>query len=311
MNPPFKYFPIALQVFFLFSLLIICSQGLTQLAYYALYPVFGVEKPEEFIKDITLQAKYVNASILWQSLGSAIGAFIIPSILFSFLISGKFFSTLKLNQTPNLRYYLLALVAIISAGVFISFLVDLSQHIALPESLKPLENLQENYDTLIKAFFAPSSILHLYVLTIALAVLPAVGEEMFFRGHIQQLCSRTFLGNIGAIVFTGFVFSLLHFEFRNFLAIWVMGIVLGFIFYYTQSLWVSIFAHFTNNFIEVLFKWLFSRGVIAQDIAESSSFPIYITFLSAFILLGSIYLFKTIRINPIPDEPIITQNESE
>jgi len=311
MKPPFKYFPVALQIFFLFSLLIICSQGLTQLGYYTLYPLFGVEKPEEFIANIVVQAQYPGAAIWWQTLGSSVGAFVIPSFLFSFLVAGSFADTLLLNRKPVYIHLLYAVVAIVAAGVFISFLVDLSKQIQLPASLQQLEQLQANYDALMKSFFAQSTIPHLFVLILTLAVLPAVGEEMFFRGHIQQLLTKTFMGPYGAIVFSGFIFSLLHFEFRNFLAIWVMGVVLGLIFYYSQSLWVSIAAHFFNNFMEVMLKWLYARGVLASDVAEESSFPIYITLLALVILALSIYLFHQTRFQPLPVVNDINDNNDE
>lgn len=100
----------------------------------------------------------------------------------------------------------------------------------------------------------------------------------------------------------------MHFEFDNFLAIWAMGIVLGWLFYTTQSLWVSVVAHFINNATTVLLKYLYLKGSITNDLAEASP-PVYISVISLFIVAGCMYLLHKWRIEPLADE--IAPNSSE
>jgi membrane protease YdiL (CAAX protease family) len=63
------------------------------------------------------------------------------------------------------------------------------------------------------------------------------------------------------MVLTGFIFSLVHFQFEGFLPRWIMGVFLGFLAYRTQSLWPSILAHFVNNLSGILFFYQFDGSM--------------------------------------------------
>ena len=83
------------------------------------------------------------------------------------------------------------------------------------------------------------------------SLLPAVFEETFFRGGMQNLLTRSIGNHWVAIILTSIIFSLIHLSYYGFLARVCLGIVLGLIYYYSGSLWLSIFAHCFNNAIAV------------------------------------------------------------
>lgn len=279
------------------------------ISYITLPTLFGVEDPQAFLSSVDLQAKNVRAALFMQAMVSSLGAFLIPSILFSVLLSGWVLPTLKLDFVPTFKYFAVTIVAVLAGGLFIQYVVEINSKIPLPPALQSLRDAQETAEKMLNVFFSGTTVAHFLLLAVVVAVLPAVSEELMFRGIIQNQLSKTRLGNYGAIVVSGFLFSLMHAEFNNFLAIWIMGIVLGWIFYTTQSLWVSITAHFVNNFATVLLKYLFVRGTLSSDIAEASP-PAYVSVIGLVILIGCLYALYKWKI----DEQVIEfeiPNESE
>lgn len=266
------------------------------IAAYLVHQYFGVQDTTAFSSDIQLQAANPMASLVMQAIGTGLGAFLLPSVMFSVLTYGSIGKTLKLVWYPTLKQISLTIGIIISSGIFVSLLVDINKLIPLPDSLSMLKDFQQKYDTLLNAFFQDATPMRFAFLTLVLAIMPAIGEELFFRGAVMKVFSETRLGIHGAIFFSALAFALMHFEFYNTLAIFFMGLVLGYIFYFTQSIWASIVAHFINNFTQVLLKYLYSSGALANDVTTQESLPLYETLTAgilATVLLWLLWKNKT------------------
>lgn len=97
---------------------------------------------------------------------------------------------------------------------------------------------------------------------VVIALVPAVCEELFFRGTLQQLM-RKWVGNPHvAVIVTAVVFSLAHGEVFAFVPRFVLGALLGYLFYYSGSILVNIVAHFVNNATVVVAYYLSTQGVL-------------------------------------------------
>jgi hypothetical protein len=82
-----------------------------------------------------------------------------------------------------------------------------------------------------------------------MAFLPALFEEVFFRGAMQNLFVKWWKRPIIAIIVTSLVFSLVHSSIYLFLTRAVLGFALGLLYYKTKNIWTNIIAHFLNNAI--------------------------------------------------------------
>lgn len=80
-----------------------------------------------------------------------------------------------------------------------------------------------------------------------LAVLPAIFEELVFRGLMTQMASNSFRRKRTAVIFQAFVFATIHFSPFEFAGIFAMGLLFGLIYIVTGSLWYSTIAHFVFN----------------------------------------------------------------
>ena len=97
-----------------------------------------------------------------------------------------------------------------------------------------------------------------------IALIPAVGEELTFRGVLQQSLTRKMNPHV-AIFLLAAIFSFIHFQFYGFLPRLFLGLLLGYMFYVSGSLWTSIVMHFVNNGSVVVLYYLNARGIIDID----------------------------------------------
>jgi membrane protease YdiL (CAAX protease family) len=80
-----------------------------------------------------------------------------------------------------------------------------------------------------------------------IAVLPALGEELFFRGVLQPFATKLVRNSFWGIFITAFIFSAIHFQFQGFIPRLALGVMFGYLYLWSGSLWVPIAAHFVNN----------------------------------------------------------------
>jgi membrane protease YdiL (CAAX protease family) len=226
----------------------------------------------------------------WHLLG---GCFCCRAIIFTLVMRydvGRVFQSQSLAFPQSTSSQLRVVIA--CGIVFVNFIVELNKQIPLPDRLSYLRDTQGNADALIVSFFSENSNTHFFVLVLALAILPAIAEELFFRGVIQNMLQKSGMTAMAAIVVTGFSFSVMHLEFDNFVAIWMMGIVLGWLYYYSQNLWVSIIAHFLNNFSMIALKFAFFNGVTTTDMSETTSPPILLSLVCGIIMVLLLLWFR-------------------
>lgn len=166
---------------------------------------------------------------------------------------------LKLDYMPNFQIvfhvgFILLVALPLIASTAISW-----EHIHFPEFLSGLEEWFKNREnqtggTLKKIMFDPSPGALAMNLVVA-ALIPAISEEFFFRGFLQQTLARKLNPHI-AILITVFLFSALHFQLVGFFPRFILGILLGLVFYFSRSLWMSIFMHGWYNGLMIMGSWL-------------------------------------------------------
>ena len=106
----------------------------------------------------------------------------------------------------------------------------------------------------------------LVVALVVLALLPAVCEEMVFRGVIFNGFKNT-VGVKKAVIFSALCFAIMHMSLQQTLYPFILGIILALIVYYTGSIKASILAHFINNAIVVITNFVasFSKNQPSAD----------------------------------------------
>lgn len=219
--------------------------------------------------------------------------FAATAIVFAALFYGRPLHHLQMVKTDRMAVKMgAAFVILIAVLPFADWLTQVNDAWHFPSRLEGLEAqlraLEERSQSLMEVYLMRDGNWILLSNAFSLALVPAICEELFFRGALQQLLCRSLRNHHVAIVLTAVVFSLLHGEVFAFLPRFVLGLVLGYVFYYGGSLWINILVHFTNNLMVVVLYRLASQGVIDVEMADSIGAPWYV------ILLGlaiAIWLF--------------------
>ncbi len=154
----------------------------------------------------------------------------------------------------------------------------------LPESLQgtPQQNWLRNiYERLLEV----QSVKQWIGRAIMVAIVPAVVEELYFRGLTQSLLMRWLKRVWPAIVVSAFLFAAMHLQWEGFLSRWIIGILLGFIYWKTRILWIPILLHLTNNLVLLTLGWGFHQGWFPWNPIEDVSIPWYGIALSALMVI--------------------------
>ena len=174
--------------------------------------------------------------------------------------------------------------------------IDWNAHFHFPESMKGFENWARTYEDraeeLTKYMTQFSSTGEFLFAFLVIAILPAFGEELVFRGMLQPQLLRATKNVHVAIWTTAIIFSAFHFQFFGFVPRMLLGALFGYLYYWSGNLFMPMFAHFVNNGFSVLMLYLNQKGVVNMDMesTEAAPWPAVI----AFTLLGgaTLYYFK-------------------
>lgn len=158
-------------------------------------------------------------------------------------------------QPASLRNLLLAIAIAVCALPFVSVVGDWNSAVSFPCSLQWLENqFREMEDAALRIterMMNTRSYALLILNLIVMAALPALCEELFFRGVVQRYLQLSFDRHV-AVWVTAIIFSAIHFQFFGFIPRLLMGAGLGYMFLLSKSLWLPITAHFVNNACTVI-----------------------------------------------------------
>ena len=176
--------------------------------------------------------------------------FMLPSLVFAhFTFTGRYSYFLGFRKAEKSNMYILAVIGILLAFPFVMWLGYLNQQIELPEYLNRLE---EDASRQMAGFLKVNKPTDVIVNLLIVAALPAIGEELCFRGALQRIIIHLTKNPWTGIIVTAFLFSALHMQFQGFLPRMFLGVMLGTFYWYSASLWTSIAAHFVYNAAQVL-----------------------------------------------------------
>lgn len=194
---------------------------------------------------------------------STIGTFIVPALFFAKLESKKPLRYLQLSSPVNPFLILLAVAIMIFSTPVLEWTVSLNKQMQLPDFLTGLERwMRAQEDQLEKLTFMllkvdniPGLLLNLLMI----AVLPALGEELIFRGCLQKIFTDWTKNYHWGIWLAAALFSAIHFQFYGFLPRMLLGALFGYMLVWSGSLWVPVIAHFINNAAAVIAAYFYVR----------------------------------------------------
>ena len=222
---------------------------------------------------------------------SAIGLFVAPTLLYAYLTDFDY--KLLFNFKRQSAFLVIVIMMLITP--FIGWLLEMNMSIPFPDWILRLGNDSEK---IVESFLKMNHLGDLLFNLLVIAIVPAIGEELLFRGYLQQSFSKWLSNPHVAIIVTAVLFSAIHLHFQGFLPRFILGVLLGYLFYWSGSLWLPILAHFANNAQAVIISYptfQVDSGVysVLSDVEVDPMMALF-SFASVVVLLFMFY--KTVSI---------------
>jgi len=227
---------------------------------------------------------------------SSIGTFILPPIALALTERTKLNKFYNFRKPQFLLLIMVVMIMIVSMP-FMEWTVVINQKMVLPGFLEGVERwMKEKEEAAMKmtiALITVRSNFDFVVNLIMIAILPAIGEELMFRGGVQRSLNKAFNNPHLAIWLTAIIFSAIHVQFYGFIPRMLLGAGFGYLYFYSGSLWYAMLAHFINNAYAVCAAFYMQKHNMPLDKAdEPIGFPWYGYLISAIITIALFKFFK-------------------
>jgi hypothetical protein len=224
---------------------------------------------------------------------SAIGSFLLPALLFGYFSSPEALPYVGVQKSISPVLLLACLFLLVSVQPFVGWLGNLNAKINFGSMQASLQSAEDQRDRVMKVFLNMKSVSALLVNIVVMALLPAVAEELFFRGALQKALLRLSDQPWLAILISSLIFALLHLTVFKVLPIFFLGLLLGTIYHFTRNLWYTIFIHFLNNAMAVMAYYLADRNQAIKRFANDNiNVHVLLALISLAAVVALMYFIK-------------------
>jgi len=241
-------------------------------------------------------ASLINTALLVQGIGSLF-IFLVPALLFAYLAHPQPRQYLGLRPPGRNIHLLLVVLLMLGAIPLLEALDGLISKIDFGPKVKAA---QAANDHMFKAFLSTPDFVSFCRTFLVLAICPALGEELFFRGLLMRFVQKRVRGRAFPMFFTSVIFAYMHSNVYGFLSIFMAGMLLAYIYYTTGSIWCGILGHLVFNGSQVLLIYLGSTNATVKHFMDGDSVPLVMIAGGAILFGVSFYLLQKNR-TPLPE----------
>lgn len=235
-------------------------------------PIYGFSRVSGMLGGLDFTDPGTVNMLKYFQVVQSIGLFIVPSLLVAKVLHPHWKTFLYLGQKPSLRISFWVVILVIIINPFINFTGDINADMHFPSWLSGVEqwmrNAEDAAEKLVKVFLDVKTVWGLIFNLFMIAVLPALGEELLFRGIIQKLFAKITRNTHWGIWLSAVLFSALHMQFYGFIPRMLLGAMFGYLLVWSGTLWLPVLAHFINNAGAVIMLYLIGKGSISQEVEE-------------------------------------------
>ena len=233
-------------------------------------------------------------ALRFMQISSQLFTFVFPPIAYAFLVKEKPVNALGLKNSKIL-WFLIGTAMIFAIMPLNSIIAEWNANLTLPDPMSKIESLmkqmQESATAMIEKFVSVDTIGGLILNLFMIAGLAAIGEELLFRSIIQtsliKICKNAHVG----ILIASAIFSFIHLEFYGFVPRLILGMLLGYMFYFSGSIWIPMLMHFLNNGTVVLIYFLNNKGITNIDVDTFGQTSIPVLIISIVVMIA-LFLFS-------------------
>lgn len=240
--------------------------------------------------------------LMFQGMASLGGFIIAPLIFYYTMVKGDLIKDFIKIPSNLLIVLSFTVIIVFSFMVVNTMFIEWNTSIKLPESLGSIERwaeeLEGSMEVLTKYLTNFESPGYFIAAILVIAILPGIGEELLFRGLLQNILKRIVKNDHVAIWIAAILFSAIHFQFYGFIPRMLLGALFGYLYVWSGNLLVPIIAHFMNNFISLMALYVYQKGMTDIDVESTEALPtVYLLIFSA-LFVGTLFYFKNYLVKP-------------
>ena len=241
----------------------------------------ALHTPFTDIQSVLLRPENTSLTQIANAFASIIG-FGVPALVVAYFTKGSFASNLGFKPITNDKQVGIVILLAFTGLILSGALGDLTDKITFSNNIRTwATNLEAQYKKALMAMTHMRSIWDLLLAIIAIAVVPAIVEELYFRGTLQKIITDWSGKPFVAIVITAILFSAFHFSYFGFLSRM-----------YTKTIWLPILMHFVNNAIGVAALYAVRNNPKKIDQVMDSNLTYYWVIIG---LIALVILFKQLK----------------
>jgi membrane protease YdiL (CAAX protease family) len=243
-----------MQLMLLMIITIVSTLFITMLSMIAGLIIFGIQVTD-FMQMLSVSDPANVPVLKFLQISQSLAMFVIPPIVFGWFYLRNPWLYLNIDKGPERKKVATVLALAIVILPVLNLLSVVNQEMRLPGFLSGIEEWmkrsEEQVGALTEAFLTVNTFPGYLVNVLMVVLIPAFGEEFFFRGALQKIFLRWFRNPHFAILLVAVLFSATHMQFYGFFPRFVLGVIFGYLFYWSGNIWYPVLAHGINNFLPV------------------------------------------------------------
>ncbi len=287
-----------LGILFAFSILGFFLAAAVQLA--VVLPLMPSGLPPSKMADEMMRILMLPENVGYARLAQVLGTLFllfVPAALYLIVCHGRNAFWLGFNNYINGWQILVGFALIFLANIIAIPLSDLSHKwlAHMPDLNAMAQRMETAYSDQVTALSNLKSWPEFLMALVIMAFFPAMFEEIFFRGALQNLLVRWWNAPMMGIIVTSLLFSLIHMSLYLFLSRAVLGFVLGLMYQRSKNLWVNIIAHFLNNAVALAQLFWLSTHSKKVDLEKlDPKVSVWVAIVAAGITFALFMLFENL-----------------
>ena len=233
-----------------------------------------------------------------QFAGASVGLVVLP-FLYIYFLKPDIKELLSPQKSHLPEYFVISLLVFLASVPVMSWVIEWNKNLRLPASFFTLEQwmitTEKSLEELTNIIVIYNSFPSFLACLVVIALLPAISEELVFRGIMQNEFNQVLRNPHIAIWLSAFFFSFVHFQFYGFVPRMLLGALFGYLYYWSGSIYTSMFLHFVNNTISLLTLNFQQKHIINFDPEAADNFPVSVVVVS--VGLSAFFLFFYYRLS--------------
>ncbi len=234
--------------------------------------------------------------LILQGVVSISGFIIAPLIFYYALVKGNFINDFIRLPKKSWNILLTTFLITFSFMVVNTVFIEWNVNVKLPEIFSGFENWAKNQEDqrmivteYMTRFDSPGYFLFAIVV---IAIIPGIGEELLFRGFLQNILKRITHNDHIAVWIAAILFSAIHFQFYGFIPRMLLGALFGYLYLWSGNLLVPMAAHFINNSVSLFALYVYQKGLTDIDVESTDALPTMYVIIFSILFVVTLIYFK-------------------